>query len=212
MARSAAAALEVDPLEGQIRQVFFFDTPDLALDAAWWRAPAGSGQGRRLGGEAAPGDRGLAGVRAEAFGIVVTQPGGYVCSASMKGSPDTDVRETVMGRHPIGKLFSKHQRALFEQHAPAGVDLNGLAVLGPLFVLKLKFRPEELDYRLVAEMWLYPDGSRVIELSTKCPPSETFQVAAEMRAFLTERGVSAGGEQQTKTRKALDFFAAELAT
>src|SRR4051812_27422057 len=31
--RSTVAALSLDPLEAQIRQVFFFDTPDLALDA-----------------------------------------------------------------------------------------------------------------------------------------------------------------------------------
>src|SRR5215211_8678428 len=31
---SAAAALDLDPLEAQMRQVFFFDTPDLALDRA----------------------------------------------------------------------------------------------------------------------------------------------------------------------------------
>jgi hypothetical protein len=30
--RSAIGALGMDPLEAQIRQVFFFDTPDLALD------------------------------------------------------------------------------------------------------------------------------------------------------------------------------------
>jgi hypothetical protein len=30
--RSTAAALGLDPLDAQIRQVFFFDTPDLALD------------------------------------------------------------------------------------------------------------------------------------------------------------------------------------
>ena len=30
--RSAVAALEMDPLEAQIRQVYFFDTPDLALN------------------------------------------------------------------------------------------------------------------------------------------------------------------------------------
>jgi uncharacterized small protein (DUF1192 family) len=28
--RGATTALEIDPLEAQIRQVFFFDTPDLA--------------------------------------------------------------------------------------------------------------------------------------------------------------------------------------
>ena len=32
--RSTLAALELDPLEAQIRQVFFFDTPDLASNQA----------------------------------------------------------------------------------------------------------------------------------------------------------------------------------
>jgi hypothetical protein len=30
--RATVAALGLDPLDGQIRQVFFFDTPDLTLD------------------------------------------------------------------------------------------------------------------------------------------------------------------------------------
>jgi hypothetical protein len=79
-------------------------------------------------------------------------------------------------------------------------------VLGPIFVLKLKFAPTGYDRRLVAEMWLYPDGSRILELSTRCGISEAFQVAAEARAFLTERGVDLSGEQQTKTRTALEYF------
>jgi hypothetical protein len=56
-------------------------------------------------------------------------------------------------------------------------------------------------------MWLYPDGSRILELSTKCAPEEMFQVAAESRAFLSSRGVDLSGKQQTKTRTALKFFA-----
>jgi hypothetical protein len=60
-------------------------------------------------------------------------------------------------------------------------------------------------------MWLYPDGSRLVELSTKCAPEEAFQVAAETRGFLTSRGIDLSGAQETKTRKALEFFAAELA-
>ena len=76
-----------------------------------------------------------------------------------------------------------------------------------MLVLKLKFSPEGYERRLVAELWLYPDGSRILELSTKCKPGEAFQVAAETRAFLAERGVDLFGEQQTKTRTALEFFA-----
>ena len=60
---------------------------------------------------------------------------------------------------------------------------------------------------MVAEMWLYPDGSRIFELSTKCEPGEAFQVAAETRAFLASKGVDLDAEQQTKTRTALEFFA-----
>jgi hypothetical protein len=60
-------------------------------------------------------------------------------------------------------------------------------------------------------MWLYPDNTRILELSTKCKPSKAFKVAAETRAFLESRGVDLSGEQQTKTRTALEFFAKELA-
>jgi hypothetical protein len=67
-----------------------------------------------------------------------------------------------------------------------------------------------LDGRLVAELWVYPDGSRILELSTKCAPSEALQVAAEARAFLMGRGVDLGGEQETKTRAALEFFSGNL--
>jgi hypothetical protein len=75
-------------------------------------------------------------------------------------------------------------------------------------VLKGRLVPEGLGgRRLVAEMWLYPDGSRLLELSTKCLPSEGFQVAAEARAMLAEHGVDLSGDQQTKTRKALEYFA-----
>jgi hypothetical protein len=75
--------------------------------------------------------------------------------------------------------------------------------------LKLKFSPEGYDRRLVAEMWLYPDNTRILELSTKCAPGEAFQVAAETRAFLLGLGLDLSGEQQTKTRTALEFFAKE---
>ena len=59
-------------------------------------------------------------------------------------------------------------------------------------------------------MWLYPDNSRVLELSTKCKPTEAFQVAAQARAFLTDKGIDLGAEQQTKTRTALDLLVKTL--
>jgi hypothetical protein len=60
-------------------------------------------------------------------------------------------------------------------------------VLGPITLLKLKFSMAEYTRPLVAELWFYPDGSRILELSTKCPPSQAFQTAAEARVLLTGR-------------------------
>jgi hypothetical protein len=121
-----------------------------------------------------------------------------------------EVRDTVFGKRPIRKLYSKEQRALYAAHAPDGLALDDLSILGPIFVLKLKFAPEGYARRLVAELWFYPDNSMILELSTKCAPSETFQVAAETRTFLTQKGVDLTGEQQTKTKKALQYFSGQL--
>jgi hypothetical protein len=210
-------ALRLDPLQAQIRQVFFFDTPDLALNKHGVVPRA-----RRIQGKAhdsvvklrpiVPDDL-PADVR-ESPGMVVevdAMPGGYVCSASMKGKVgSTDVLDAVAGELPLRKLFSKEQRAFFTEHAPAGIELDDLSVLGPVFVLKLKFSPADYGRKLVAELWLYPDGSRILELSTKCAPSEMFDVGLESRAFLAKQGLNLSGEQQTKTKTALEFFSGQL--
>jgi hypothetical protein len=138
---------------------------------------------------------------------VDAMPGKYVCSGRLKEEvANRHVREVAAGDRPLRRLLSKQQRELLARHAPADVDPEGLSVLGPILVLKLKFEPEGLDRRLVVELWMYPDGSRVLELSAKCEPEDTFQAAAELRAYLSERGIDLGGDQAAKTIKALEFF------
>ena len=215
--RSTVRALGLDPLEAQIRQVFFLDTPDLALDQHGLVVRARRSQ--KKGDDTVvkvrpvvPSELPAALRRAKNFGVEVdASPGGFVCSGSYKGVPTaTSVREAVAGEKPLRKMFSKEQRAFYAERAPEGIALDDLSILGPIFALKLKSSPEGFGRRLVTELWLYPDGSRILELSTKCEPSEAFQVAAEARAFLASRGVDLEGEQQTKTRTALEFFAQNL--
>jgi hypothetical protein len=216
--RSTVAALDLDPLEAQIRQVFFFDTPELDLDAHGIVVRARRIQGK--GGDSivklrpvVPSELPTELRRSGAFRVEVdTLPGGFVCSGTLKGRPDADdVRRVGNGTLPVRKLFSKEQRQLYAAHAPQGIELDDLTVLGPIFVLKLSEFPPEFGRKLVAEMWIYPDGSRILELSTRAATNETFQVAAEARAFLTGLGIDLSGEQETKTRKALRFFAGEQA-
>jgi hypothetical protein len=215
--RSAARALGFDPLDAQIRQVFFFDTPDLDLNAAGVVARARRIQGRDHDSvvklrPVVPSEL-PAKLRALPEFVVEVDalPGGYVCSASLKATlPPTVVQQSVSGERPISKLFSKPQRAFFTEHAPTGLALDDLAVLGPIFVLKAKLQPKELGRRLVAELWLYPNGERVVELSTKCLPGEGVDTAIQTREFLAAKGIDTEGEQQTKTKTALEFFATEL--
>jgi hypothetical protein len=215
--RSTITALGMDALQAQIRQVFFFDTPDLALNKQGIVVRARRVQGR--------GDDTVVKLRPvvphelpdkfrQAPGMVVevdAMPGGWVCSASFKGSlGTTDVTRVASGDRSIRKLFSKEQRAFYEAHVTEPVALDDLAVLGPIFVLKLNLRPEGYNRKMVAEAWLYPDGSRILELSTKCPPADMLNVAVQSRLFLSEQGLDLSGEQQTKTRTALDFFSQQL--
>ncbi len=217
--RSTVAALGMDPLEGHIRQVVFFDTPGLDLNRQGVVLRA-----RRI--QAKPGDS-VVKLRpvdpanlspeqrqAPGFGVEVdAMPGGFVCSASMKAEqPDAKIREVMAGARPLSKLFTKDQRALYEANAPAGIGIDDLSVLGPINVIKLKFTPPDFDRRLVAELWLYPDGARILELSTKCPTADTFNTAAEVRAYLASHGVDLAAAQQTKTKTALEFFARELSS
>ena len=212
-----AEALGVDPLDAQIRQVYFFDTPDLTLNQSGLvvRARRVQGKGddtvvklRPVVPKELPAEL----RRSPNFGVEVdAMPGGFVCSGSMKRALKTaDVRDAVLGKRRVRKLYSKEQRALYAAHAPEGLELDDLSILGPISVLKLKFAPEGYDRKLVSELWVYPDNSMILELSTKCAPAETFQVVAETRAFLTQKGVELTGEQQTKTKKALEYFSKRL--
>jgi hypothetical protein len=215
--RSTVTALGMDPLNAQIRQVYFFDTPDLALNNHGVVVRARRVQGRGddtvvklrpiVPGQLPPSLR-----KAKTMVVEVdAMPGGYVCSASLKGALATpQVHQVAAGDRAIRKLYSKEQRSFYADHAPEGLGLDDLSILGPITVLKLKFSPAGYGRRMVAELWFYPDGERILELSTKCAPAEGFQVAAETRAFLAENGVDLYGEQHTKTKTALEYFSQTL--
>ncbi|HYH91941.1 MAG TPA: hypothetical protein VD763_02190, partial [Candidatus Saccharimonadales bacterium] len=212
--RSAIQALEIDPLDAQVRQVVFFDTPDLALYAAGVVVRARRVQNK--GDDSVvklrpvvPGSLPAKLRRSPNFGVEVdAMPGGFVCSASLKAQWNAGPVKAVLRREkPIRKVFSKEQRAFYEEHAPPGIALDDLVPLGPINVLKVRFVPEGMSRRHVAELWFYPNGSRILELSTKALPAAAFQAAAESRAFLAERGVNLTGTQQTKTKTALEHFA-----
>ncbi len=212
-------SIGLDPVEAQPRQAFFFDTPDLALNQAGVVVRA-----RRIQGgdgdtvvKLRPVDPAMIDPdlrRSEAFKIEVdAMPGGFVCSASFKGlCSGKEVLDVASGEMPLRKLFSKEQRAFYDKQAPVGLTMDKLVLLGPTFLLKAKHEPKAKDFDrpIVVEVWIYPDGSIVLEISTKCLPKEAFQVAANFKAYLADHGIALGADQSAKTKTALEFFSARL--
>ena len=210
-------SIGLDPVEAQPRQAFFFDTPNLDLNRAGVVVRA-----RRTQGGTADTVIKLRPVdpstldpelrRSAAFKVEVdVMPGGFVCSASYKGvCSGQEVLDVTSGTLALRKIFSKEQRAFYDAHAPAGITMDKLAILGPTFLLKARHQPKDFDRRITVEMWLYPDGARILEISTKCLPDEAFKVGGAFKDYLAGHGVVLGAKQAPKTKSSLEFFSAKL--
>ena len=193
--RSTLTALGIDPLDAQIRLVTFFDTPDLTLDTAGVVVRA-----RRIQGKGddsviklrpvVPSDLPAELRRSASFNVEVDAlPGGFVCSASMKGT----LRPTDVSALPAPASCpsaSSSRRSSGRSSRPRAGGHRARRPVRPRADLRAEvpLQPGGSRRRLVAEVWLYPDGSRILELSTRCGTTEAFQVAAETRAFLHGRG------------------------
>jgi hypothetical protein len=222
--RATVQGLPLDPVEAVPRQVYFFDTPDLDLNKAGVvvrarRVQGGKGDTVVKLRPVVPADLSAELRTNPMFNVEVdVLPGGYVCSASFKGrTSGEEIWDAVGTKRKLSKMFSKGQRAFYAEHAPDGLDMDSLVPLGPTFVLKAQFmahtskKKSAPDRRIVAEVWLYPDGSRILELSTKAPPADARKAAIETREYLTSQGVPLNAAQETKTKAALQFYAKQLA-
>jgi hypothetical protein len=213
-------SIGLDPVEAQPRHVYFFDTPDQALNRAGLIVRARRIQGGRADTvvKLRPVDPAYIDAelkRSDACKVEVdAMPDGtFVCSASYKGvATGQDVLDVTEGRMPLSSLFSKEQRSYYRAHAPAGIEIDALSVHGPILVLKAKHKPKEFKRGITVELWLWRDGKHILEISTKCLPAEAFQAAVEFRTYLEAHGVDITAKQETKTRTAMNKFKADRKT
>jgi hypothetical protein len=209
----ALRKLGLDRKDGEQRRIFFYDTPTLDLYksgivlraretgdacdstvkirpvdpkhiAAKWRERSGFK------------------VEADAVGSQV------MCSASFTTAQKRrEIDEVASGDRAIEKLFSGEQEEFLHDMAPARLDFASLVPLGPVEVVRWKFRNEGIPYELCAEEWLLPDRRDVIEISLKARQPEAAAAQAALDAFLTDLGITGETRQNTKTRMALEYFA-----
>ena len=208
-------ALEQAHLKPEARKVYFFDTEELTLFEAGivLRARQVHDGADDSTVKLRPVDSKTIGERWKAdpkLEFEVDAVGDkYVSSAKLSADQDRgEIDEVARGERSVRSLFSGDQEQFLGDHAPGGapVDWDRLRALGPVNVHKWQFEPKDLGYEVTVEEWVLPDRSDLVEISINVDPNEAVEANERFVDFLRSRGFDTEGEQQTKTRTALEYF------
>ena len=210
----AERAMQVDEDNADVRRIYFYDTPDLAL----------FNSGIALRGRLRKGDEDDSTVkfrsekidsvsprwqRLEGFKLEADWVGDRaVFSASLTCPQRRDEIDAVAdGERDICKLFSEEQERFLEEFYEGTVDFGQLCVMGPIRVLRWKLEHKSFPHELTVEEWRLPNGDDLVEISIKVPPDEAPEARREFDRHLAGLGLDPQGAQETKTRTALQYFA-----
>ena len=205
----------MDALDSQIRQVYFFDTPDLSLSTNGVVV-----RGRRVQGR---GDDTVVKLRPVTpselpgrlrklpeFGRRGRRHAGRLCLLGIAERHRARRRATTSRQHELAAAEAVHEGATRVLRAARSRRRDAR-------------RPVDLRSDLRAQAEARPEGTSVASSSPRCGSTPTGRASSSSRPSaplarpsrsprscapsLTERGVNLDGEQETKTRKALLYFA-----
>jgi hypothetical protein len=97
------------------------------------------------------------------------------------------------------RVLTAGQRALLER--TLGAVPKAVQSFGP--VLAARYSGGGTPFAL--ELWRYPDQSRLLELSVKCPPAGAARRSDQLSALLRELDITVPAAQTTKTAKTLAY-------
>lgn len=207
----ATRALNLSEEKAQRREIYFFDTPSLALFEAGiiLRARIVEDDPDNSTVKIRPIDpshiakawKDMDDFKLEADWVGERK----VCSASLDARQKRgEIDEVAAGGRELRKLFSAEQEQFLAAYTDTRIDFNSLIVLGPIKVLRWEHRYNDLDHEVCIEEWRLPmTGTDLIEISIKAPTGEANAAQGEFKKWLTLRGLSSDSQQETKTRVAL---------
>jgi hypothetical protein len=188
----------------QQRQVYFYDTEDLALkqEKIFLRGRVTDGAGESTA-KLRPVERDVAIAAHEDNDKVRIELDVVGTEAARSAKLDRDpIDPAAIETGDMDALFSGKQRKLIDDR-----DLDGLKVLGPIeaHVWEIEDLPG-FPYKLAAEEWSIP-GEHFIELSIKVKPGEADTARLVFRAFLTGLVRDIDGDRSRKTERMLQRLA-----
>lgn len=199
------------------RLIYFFDTPKLELLAGGIIARA-----RRIIGEehdstvkfrpVDPAKIAAQWRKYRDFKIEVdASETAMVKSASFSMPVDKGVIKRVAeGSKPIEAVFTPEQEEFLMTVAQRKIDFAVLAVLGPLKAQRWRFEDPACPWPLTAELWQREDGRQLLEVSIKAPIVQAAAAIGGFMAYLAEVGAERDDSEQSKTRWAMGYYAAQL--
>lgn len=211
----AERALAVDEDTANIRVVYYYDTPNLALFEAGVALRARQVKDR-------PDDSTVKFRPVEAarvakawrqqkgFKLEADWVGDHVVCAACFTQPQRrdEIDEVADGKRPIEKLFSEEQERFLREMYKGPIQFGDLCVMGPIRVLRWKPTHLHFSHELTVEEWRLPNGDDLVEVSIKAAAESAGQARRAFGGFLDELGLDQRGAQETKTRTALTYFAA----
>jgi hypothetical protein len=210
----AERAMKVNEDTAEVRVIYFYDTPQLALFDTGIALRA-----RLVKGDDDDSTVKFRPVEAAKISEEWKQLKGFkleadcvgdrvVCSASLTViQKRNEIDEVAKGERPIAKLFSKDQERFLSEFYKSRIDFETLHVLGPIRVLRWKLTQKGFPHELTLEEWRLPDGDDLVEVSIKTSPKEALQARKDFESHLRKLGLDPEGAQETKTRTALNYFA-----
>ena len=120
------------------------------------------------------------------------------------------IKAAVAGEKSIAALFSEEQEEFLTEMVQRSINYDAVVILGPLHAHRWKFEDPACPWKITAELWQREDGARLMEASIKAPIEQAAVAIGGFMAFLAEMGAERDTEQQSKTRWALDYYAAKI--
>ena len=108
-------------------------------------------------------------------------------------------------RQGWGHIFSADQQAFLARLAEDPALVAEIRPFGPASVRRFRGQAAGLP-RVAVESWTYPDGYRLVELSTKCAPRRAHHTAQQLRRLLVAHQIAPRRTQLSKTEISLRRF------
>ncbi len=200
------AELERQGSEMRTREVYFYDTPALALKESdlFLRARTTEGEEpdstvklRPLPKSGVPVDWDDADYRYE-----VDVVGAKEVPSLKLDRPDGEIDEADIEKPR--KLFDGGQEALVPD------VWDDIEVLGPIHAHLWELEYDTVPTKLSVEEWTLSGGPHFIELSFKAKPEDKDAAREGFHALLDRLGIDRDGRSDPKTEIVLDFFASRL--